>query len=313
MIFGAMGRGALVCSLAALQQAVVATVNDQEQVGCTITAKACSNFPELSRMQFRDAIGEEHLDAGSNEAACLKRAEDLHHWCGNNVSGEAQIAATYNPKRWTQLYHPGACDDGWSQWDSFCYKYFWEMKTWPEAETLCRQRGSHLVSIHSQAENRFVANLQHGLKGWIGYSDVDKDTHYEWSDSTQDDFTNFAKNCTGRESEPDCKPEEVQQQWYSSSGIRTSPYTCKRNALLPGLALLKKMSAKQLTETPWLALVPWLASSPPEKDGIVGIDMPPLKIQEIPKVSSTPKAIEQGLAAVAAPKPRLGVPKGSLL
>eukprot|EP00971_Amphidinium_carterae_P336808 6473361-Amphidinium_carterae.1 len=31
----------------------------------------------------------------------------------------------------------------------------------------------------------------------------------------QDDFQNLAKNCTGREHEPDCKPEERASQWYN--------------------------------------------------------------------------------------------------
>merc|ERR1719284_1780547 len=87
------------------------------QSGCTITAKVCLNFPEFSRTQFRDNLGETHVETGSNEAACLKRAEDFHHWCGNNASAGAQVAATYNPGQWSQIYHPGSCPMGWSQWD----------------------------------------------------------------------------------------------------------------------------------------------------------------------------------------------------
>eukprot|EP00440_Ansanella_granifera_P062689 gb/GFBE01067975.1/.p1 GENE.gb/GFBE01067975.1/~~gb/GFBE01067975.1/.p1 ORF type:complete len:314 (+),score=83.32 gb/GFBE01067975.1/:1-942(+) len=221
--------------------------------GCTITAKECQNFPEFRRTQFRDLLGEEHLEAASNEAACLKRAEEFHHWCGNSADEGVQVAATYNPKKWSQLYNPGACDKGWSQWDAFCYKFHLEMKTWFEAEQICRDQSSHLASVHSRAENRFVNNLAHGLKVWIGYTDVDQDTHYQWSDNTQDDFTNFAKNCSGREHEPDCKREEVQQQWYKGKGTDASPFVCKKNALLP-LALLRNTSAAQLTETAWLEL-----------------------------------------------------------
>lgn len=281
---------------------------DDAEKGCTITASVCRNFPELARTQFRDSVGEENLEAGTNEAACLKRAEDFHHWCGNNASSGAQVVATYNPKQWSQMYHEGACDKGWSQWDAFCYKYYWEMKTWPEAESLCRERNSHLVSIHSQAENRFVAVLQHGLKGWIGYTDIDKDTHYEWSDSTQDDFTNFAKNCTGREDEPDCKPEEVQQQWYTSKGASTSPYTCKRNALLP-VALLKNVSAKQVREIPWLTLMPALARTLQAEQAAVPDVNLTLKVQDLVVPAETAKPS----AKTDAPKPHLSMPKGSFL
>lgn len=224
-------------------------------VGCTITAKVCENFPEFQRKQFRDDLGEEHLGTRDSEAACLKRAEEFHHWCGNPEAEGVQVAATYNPMKWSQFYHPGACDKGWSQWDSFCYKFYLEMKTWFEAEQVCRDANANLVSVHSRAENRFVNSLAHGLKVWIGYTDLDQDTHYQWSDNTQDDFTNFAKNCTGREHEPDCQREEVQQQWYKGKGDERSPYVCKKSALVP-LGLLRNVTAAQLIQDSWAALSP---------------------------------------------------------
>jgi hypothetical protein len=316
VVFMSAVRNAKIAASDSGSRIEIAVAEPQGQVGCTITAQVCANFPEFSRTQFRDELGEEHLEAGSNDAACLKRAEDFHHWCGNGESGTAQVAATYNPTQWSQLYHPGACEKGWSQWDAFCYRYEWEMKTWPEAEALCRQRDSHLVSIHSRAENRFVAVLQHGLKGWIGYTDIDKDTHYEWSDNTLDDFTNFAKNCTGRENEPDCQREEVQQQWYTSSGESTSPYTCKRNVLVPGLTILKNVSAPHLINTSWLQLVPALATGLQKEAGFITPGrMPELKMVEIPKSADgeAPAGNEKQSVAGAASQPRFKAPKGSFL
>uniref|UniRef100_A0A7R9ZVV6 C-type lectin domain-containing protein n=2 Tax=Pyrodinium bahamense TaxID=73915 RepID=A0A7R9ZVV6_9DINO len=286
----------------------------EEEAGCTITAAVCKNFPELQRKQFRDTIGEEHLNAGSNEAACLKRAEDFHHWCGNSDSAGAQVAATYNPAKWTQVHHPGACEAGWSQWDAFCYKHYWEKRNWFEAEKLCRDRGSHLASIHSRAENRFIYTLTNGLSAWIGYSDLDQDTHYKWSDSTQDDFSNFAKNCTGREHEPDCKPEERQQQWYDWEGGDAGTFVCKRNALLP-VALLRNVTAGQLIEKPWSALLPALASG-----GLLEANVstpaswpaaPELKVGDgLAPVAPAAAAAEASPKAAA---PKFALPKASLL
>lgn len=239
---------------------LLALAADAEEPGCTITASSCQNFPEYQRSQFRDVVGEEHLGANDNEAACLKRAEDFHHWCGNGLGSGAQVAATFNSKQWTQVYHPGACEQGWSQWDKFCYKHYWEKRTWFEAEALCRERNAHLASIHSQAENRFIFTLTGGLSSWIGYTDLDRDTHFQWSDSTQDDFTNLAKNCTGRETEPDCKTEERQQQWYDWEGGDRGTFVCKRNAQLP-LSILQNVSAGTLLTTSWAELLPAVASS----------------------------------------------------
>ena len=43
-----------------------------------------------------------------------------------------------------------------------------------------------------------------------------QDSHFEWSDKTEDNFNNWAKNCTGREHEPECAPEEKAQQWSAA-------------------------------------------------------------------------------------------------
>jgi len=286
-------------SLTFLALALASRASAEE--GCTITAKACQNFPEFQQTQFRDAIGEEHLDTASTEATCLKRAEEFHHWCGNGEMQGIQVAATYNPKRLSQLYHPGACEKGWSQWDAFCYKFYLEMKTWAEAERVCREQDSHLVSVHSKAENNFVHGLALGLKVWIGYTDLDKDTHYQWSDSSQDDFTNFAKNCTGREKDPDCQKEDVAQQWYKGSEAESSPYMCKKSALLP-MALLENTSAEALRATPWLSLTATAA-----EQGKVSSAQLDLKLQDVVPTESkaSPKSAETKL--------NLAVPKGSWL
>ncbi|CAE7694268.1 rpsB [Symbiodinium microadriaticum] len=281
-----------------------APVEEGTPAGCTITAKLCRNFPEYQQRQFRDDLGESHVGAGSNDAACLKRAEDFHHWCGNGASDDAQVAATYGSDHLSQVYHPGACHPGWSQWDAFCYKHFWEKKTWFEAEAACRQfgEGSHLASIHSRAENRFIYTLTNGLSTWIGYTDLDQDTHFQWSDSTQDDFSNFAKNCTGREHEPDCKPEERQQQWYDWEGNDRGTFVCKRNALLP-MALLRNVSARTLISRSWGELLPALAAGAGPRIG-QNDTLPTVKVDEITK-----PPLQEPAASKSAPEPRLALPK----
>jgi len=284
------------------------TLASGAEEGCTITAAACKNFPGLHRKQFRDSVGEEHLSAATNDAACLKRAEDFHHWCGNSDSAGGQVAATFNSASLTQVYHPGACEAGWSQWDAFCYKHYWEMRNWFEAEKLCRDRNSHLASVHSQAENRFIATLTKGLSVWIGYSDLDQNTHFQWTDSTQDDFSNFAKNCTGRETEPDCKPEERQQQWYDWEGGDAGTFVCKRNALLP-VALLN-VSAGDLLLKPWSSLLPALESGRPiEANVSSGLPVPP-QLKTTDDLLATSGAA--GSKALPVPEPKLVAPRTSL-
>lgn len=281
------------------------------QEGCTITAGLCRNFPEYQRSQFRDNVGEEHGGVGSSDAACLKRAQDFHYWCGNTDADGAQVAATFNPASVTQVYHPGACEPGWSQWDAFCYKHYWEHKNWFEAEQLCRQRDAHLASIHSRAENRFIFTLTSGLSAWIGYTDLDQDTHYQWSDSTQDDFTNFAKNCTGREMDEDCKPEERKQQWYDWEGGDKGTFVCKRNARLP-VALLTNISKQELVQKPWASLLPALGPLA-GKGGVAAqgaaaaTPLPELKVDDLIVGKTHPTT------PAAKVEPRFAAPAGSFI
>jgi len=241
----------VLCARLALLASSQEAAQVENKAGCTITASRCRNFPELGKSQFRDSLGEEELRTASVAAACFKRAEDFYYWCGNTddageSAGMAAVAATHDPTSTTQVYHAAACDRGWSLWDKFCYRHIWEKKNWAEAEACCRDvHSGHLVSVHSAAENNFVHELTYGLSAWIGYTDVDKDTHYQWSDSTQDDFSNLAKNCTGREGEADCTRESAAQQWYNSKGDKRLTFVCKRNARLP-VGLLVNVTAAEL-------------------------------------------------------------------
>lgn len=282
-----------------------------DEGGCILTAIACKNFPEFRRTTFRDSIGEQHLGTGNSDAACLKRAEDLHHWCGNVGQNGATVAATHVASKVSQVYHPRACENGWSQYDAFCYKHYWEKQTWFEAEALCRERKSHLASVHSRAENRFIYALTNGLSAWIGYSDLDQDTHYKWSDNTQDDFSNFAKNCTGREHEPDCKPEEKRQQWYDTDGTDAGTFVCKRNALLP-VRLLQNVTAQDLAQKAWSVFLPELETA-------TGAHTPYLqapsslevKLDDALPLKSHPTLAAEQEKVPTAPKPRMGLPKGT--
>ena len=62
---------------------------------------------------------------------------------------------------------------------------------------------------------------------------VCQDQNWDWTDKTEDNFNNFAKNCTGREHEPECAPEEKAQQWYDWEGHDLGTYLCKKPAKKP--------------------------------------------------------------------------------
>ena len=86
------------------------------------------------------------------------------------------------------------------------------------------------ILLPSMAKHLFFL----GLSAWIGYQDVDQDTHYQWTDNTDNDFTNLAKNCTETPDDPECAPQETAQQWYTDfMGSEPASYVCKMPAKVP--------------------------------------------------------------------------------
>uniref|UniRef100_A0A914WLM7 C-type lectin domain-containing protein n=1 Tax=Plectus sambesii TaxID=2011161 RepID=A0A914WLM7_9BILA len=93
-------------------------------------------------------------------------------------------------------------DDDWLCFEPTlsCYKVFFELVTWLEAETKCRNNGTQLISIHSEQENEIIAGLIQGQKTsnasedhtWIGLRITDNGENWTWSDGSGVDFLNWA-------------------------------------------------------------------------------------------------------------------------
>ncbi len=64
------------------------------------------------------------------------------------------------------------CPNGWSEFEAHCYLFSGNdsLLIWANAENDCNQRGSHLASIHSQAEHDFVFSIITNYT-WLGASD----------------------------------------------------------------------------------------------------------------------------------------------
>ncbi|CAJ0930458.1 unnamed protein product, partial [Mesorhabditis belari] len=108
------------------------------------------------------------------------------------------------------------CPDGWVYNETFDYCYYlqnfnypdavhWQLYNWTTAEANCQRMGSHLVSIHSKAEDDFVYSLvTSNVKNltiaapnnytcdyqyaWIGYYGNGTLGTGTWTDGTQVDY-----------------------------------------------------------------------------------------------------------------------------
>jgi len=65
------------------------------------------------------------------------------------------------------------CREGWTEFEAHCYWFSGNEPrlSWPDAENYCINRGSHLISIHSQAEHDFFYSISTNYT-WVGATDI---------------------------------------------------------------------------------------------------------------------------------------------
>ena len=69
--------------------------------------------------------------------------------------------------------------------------------SWHDAKAACEMEDGKLVSIHSPAENTFIALKHRNMdlrESWTGLNDRNGEGTFEWIDSTPADFFNWAEN-----------------------------------------------------------------------------------------------------------------------
>lgn len=157
---------------------------------------------------------------------------------GNSQDTTGETPAEKNAKE-SCLCAQGSCDYGWVQYKNACYKRFNDIVSWPEAESTCLSRNSHLASIHSEEENDFVFVLMgkpvdpfNKSAYWIGVHDTFKEGEYINSDGSKMTMLPFGKG------QPDnLGNEDYIGSWYVENGHVTwndypltpyaYPFVCK--------------------------------------------------------------------------------------
>lgn len=86
---------------------------------------------------------------------------------------------------------------------AFCFG----LRTWDEAEADCITQGGHLISIHDQAMQDFLAAMAFDIAGgdwWIGLNDQSNEGEFEWTDDSAVDFTAWAGGEPNNSGNEDC-------------------------------------------------------------------------------------------------------------
>ncbi|XP_074523912.1 galactose-specific lectin nattectin-like [Halichoeres trimaculatus] len=87
-----------------------------------------------------------------------------------------------------------ACPQGWTEYNSRCFKFFYEEKSWDNAENECIKLGGNLASIHTEADLDALLGMIKTSTGknkqtWVGGHDTVKENCWRWSDGTPFNFT----------------------------------------------------------------------------------------------------------------------------
>ncbi|XP_064183475.1 lymphocyte antigen 75 [Anguilla rostrata] len=126
------------------------------------------------------------------------------------------------------------CEDGWSEWNGFCYKL---VKDQPlaqlEAQKYCSSSQGSLVSTHSLADIAMISDLHtDGAMGiWTGLWSEEAPPLFQWIDKSPVSFTYWSRDEPRvlRESKPTCVSYYGEFfLWRVSSCEDKLPFMCKK-------------------------------------------------------------------------------------
>uniref|UniRef100_A0A915CEP4 C-type lectin domain-containing protein n=2 Tax=Parascaris univalens TaxID=6257 RepID=A0A915CEP4_PARUN len=125
------------------------------------------------------------------------------------------------------------CDPGWrySPFTRKCYRFYDHDTMWPSAEFSCLFKGGHLISLHSNADNRFAIELARGAETvWLGNAQFGSSTEYIWSDHSAYNFENWPnrKRPDKIKNRPCTKLNTTSGEWFQSCCKEPSPYICEK-------------------------------------------------------------------------------------
>ncbi|XP_056323489.1 CD209 antigen-like protein B [Danio aesculapii] len=74
--------------------------------------------------------------------------------------------------------------DGWFNYQSSFYFISSEKKNWSESRRYCSDRGADLIIINNREEQDHLQKISGGAEFWIGLTDIDEESRWEWVDGT---------------------------------------------------------------------------------------------------------------------------------
>ncbi|VIO94784.1 Uncharacterized protein BM_BM13532 [Brugia malayi] len=129
------------------------------------------------------------------------------------------------------------CPEGWlySKQTKYCYHLVTIPTTFNNAQFACLLQNAYLLSIHSEAENRFISAMfaKNGHSIWLGAAIFGNSRKYEYVDSTPFDYTNWQNGTQPiyKKSRKCVKISSENWKWFDDCCYyRPVSYVCKKLA-----------------------------------------------------------------------------------
>lgn len=126
------------------------------------------------------------------------------------------------------------CQQGWSKFESRCFKFINERLTWEVAETLCQMSyEAHLTTVQSQKHLMWLAELSGKKAYWIGLNDMDETGSWKYTNSETISFSNWDSSGSKVKRNlnlKNCVLVDKRKQWKSKiCNKRKSRFICEQD------------------------------------------------------------------------------------
>ncbi|XP_070175303.1 macrophage mannose receptor 1-like [Littorina saxatilis] len=134
------------------------------------------------------------------------------------------------------------CGRGWRGFSGQCYQFSGLNNVkWQQARVICGQRAASLVSVHTDAENKFVFSLfpkGFNAYAWIGLNDLLQEGSFSWSDTSAVTYTHWNNHEPNNINNEDCVAISNHGGWNdnkcTATGIKA--FICKKAMSLQNTA-----------------------------------------------------------------------------
>ncbi|XP_035662036.1 uncharacterized protein LOC118406227 isoform X2 [Branchiostoma floridae] len=153
-------------------------------VAVTETGRTCQRW-DSQYPHDHDYTTADYPSSGLEENYCRNPGGDAGVWC-----------YTTDPStRWEycDVHVPvcAQCESGWTESNSYCYKFVSDQVSWYTADSQCIQHGASLATIKGPGENNFIAGLIRKTPDavWIGLRK--SGSVWKWRDGTHFTYSNW--------------------------------------------------------------------------------------------------------------------------